>query len=79
MLEILSLKIITNTIHLSGQNSETEKEEIKKDLQKNINEIVALYDTALEIGLIQQKDIYTLETYLEEIANEVQITVKQAK
>ncbi len=76
MIEALSMKIITNTINLSGQNSEEESNVIKKDLQKNINEIVALYDVVLEIGIIQQKDIYTIETYLQEIADEIEIAEK---
>ncbi|MCK5413601.1 MAG: hypothetical protein KAI57_04490 [Candidatus Pacebacteria bacterium] len=76
MIEDLALKIIVNTVHLSGQNSEEENSVIKKDLQKNINEIVALYDVVLEIGIIQQKDIYTIETYLQEIADEIQISEK---
>ncbi len=76
LIEKLTLAMISNIVKLSTENSENEAQNIRRELLQNINELAILYDIVREIGLIQQKDIYTIETYLHEIAEELEVTEK---
>ncbi|MFZ2970048.1 MAG: hypothetical protein WA063_02795 [Minisyncoccia bacterium] len=51
--------------------SEKEKAEIIKDLMHLIYSLCALYDIALDLGLIGKKDLYLIETALKELIEEI--------